>query len=79
MTTNHDYETGHQVDTTANLRASIYALAAAVGAVLVIYGLITETELAAWLGIVSAAINLAVGALAYRNTTTATLPGTKGH
>ena len=77
MTTNHDYETGHHVDTTANLRASIYALAAAVGAVLVIYGLITETELAAWLGIVSAAINVAVGALAYRNTATSTLPGTK--
>ena len=64
-------------DTSGDLRASLYALAAAVGAVLVIYGIVTEEQIAAWLGIVSAAINVAVGALAYRNTATSTLPGTK--
>ena len=30
-----------------------------------------------WLGIVSALINVAVGALAYRNTAAASLPGTR--
>lgn len=33
-------------DGTANLRASVYALAAAVGVVLVTYGVATETEVA---------------------------------
>ena len=64
-------------DGTANLRASVYALAAAVGVVLVAYGVATETEVAGWLGIVSALINVAVGALAYRNTQAASLPGTR--
>lgn len=75
--TDHTEMTITPSDGTANLRASIYALAAAVGAVLVIYGIVTQEQIAAWLGVVSAAINVAVGALAYRNTAAADLPGTK--
>ena len=55
---------------TERARAYTYRVLTAVGALAILYGVVTEDELAAWGGLVTQVLNVGGNALASANTTT---------
>lgn len=53
---------------TPAIRKSIYGAASALGAVLLIYGIVSQDQLNAWLQLVASVVTLGSGALAFVNT-----------
>jgi uncharacterized membrane protein HdeD (DUF308 family) len=68
MAGEHTAETPNRVIATPAVRKALYGVAAAVGGVLLIYGIVTQDQLNAWLQLAASVITLGSGALAFVNT-----------
>ena len=55
-------------DVPENVRAYIYRVLAAVVPLLILYGVLSQTEAALWMGVAAAVLSLGEGALASANT-----------
>ncbi|CAM3483809.1 hypothetical protein [Tsukamurella hominis] len=64
-----------QARTVSSFRTAFYALAAAVQAVVVGYGIVTDAQIGVWMPLVTALVGAAAGSVAVANTDTSSAGG----